>query len=267
MLQQLCWPQCHNIDLKLWWPSGLLCWQLFVALDVTLNLVFHFFRTSCNLVFLSIFPGLAAQMSADIAQNLWSLVCNCCNCYNSYCTFHLFPLLIFFQIGSFLCWIQSINPIFLVSLYDNGSPYFFLSLDSFSLLWTLASFSLFLWLYSANLLLAATSFRSLIVTCYTWPGPSILVMVTLFTATVFRLSTTPTAKITPVPNMKPFISSAAIAAPRPAYLLWVVSCFLISFHWLICSTIFSTCNVPFWKVMPAHNSSPILRGAKNKSNL
>ena len=39
------------------------------------------------------FSGLAALMSADIARNLWSLVCSC---LNSYWTFHLFPLLIFF---------------------------------------------------------------------------------------------------------------------------------------------------------------------------
>ena len=45
------------------------------------------------LVYLSIFSGLAALMTADIARNLWSLVCSC---VNSYWTFHLFPLLIFF---------------------------------------------------------------------------------------------------------------------------------------------------------------------------
>ena len=68
---------------------------------------------------LSIFSGLAALMSADIARKLWSLVCRC---FNSYCTFHLFPLLIFFfQICCFLHWIQSVYPICFVSLYDNGS--------------------------------------------------------------------------------------------------------------------------------------------------
>ena len=45
------------------------------------------------LVCLYIFSRLAALMSADIAQNLWLLVCSC---LNSYWTFHLFPLLIFF---------------------------------------------------------------------------------------------------------------------------------------------------------------------------
>ena len=65
------------------------------------------------------FSGLAALMSADIARNLWSLVCSC---RNSYWTFHLFPLLIFFQNGCFLHWIQSLYPHLFCSLYDNGSP-------------------------------------------------------------------------------------------------------------------------------------------------
>ena len=65
------------------------------------------------------FSGLAALMSADIARNLWSLVCSC---LNSYWTFHLFPLLIFCQIGCFLHWIQSVYPHLFCSLYDNGSP-------------------------------------------------------------------------------------------------------------------------------------------------
>ena len=95
--------------LYLWWPSGLLCWWIFIVPEVVLNLV-------C----LSIFSGLAALMSADIARNLWSLVCSC---LNSYCIFHLFPLFIFFfQIGCFLHWIQSVYSICFVSLYDNGSP-------------------------------------------------------------------------------------------------------------------------------------------------
>ena len=98
----------NGSPLYLWWPSGLLCWWIFIVPEVVLNLV-------C----LSIFSGLAALMSADIARNLWSLVCSC---LNSYCTFHLFPLLIFFQIGCFLHWIQSVYSICFVSLYDNGSP-------------------------------------------------------------------------------------------------------------------------------------------------
>ena len=63
-------------------PRGLLCWWISIVPDVVLNLVY-----------LSISSGLAALMSADIARNLWSLVCSC---LNSYWTFHLFPLLIFF---------------------------------------------------------------------------------------------------------------------------------------------------------------------------
>ena len=101
----------NGSPLYLWWPSGLLCRWIFIVPEVVLNLV-------C----LSIFSGLAALMSADIARNLWSLVCSC---LNSYCTFHLFPLLIYFfflQIGCFLHWIQSVYSIFFVSLYDNGSP-------------------------------------------------------------------------------------------------------------------------------------------------
>ena len=65
------------------------------------------------------FSGLAALMSADIARNLWSLVCSC---LDSYWTFHLFPLLIFFQNSCFLHWIQSVYPHLFCSLYDDGSP-------------------------------------------------------------------------------------------------------------------------------------------------
>ena len=57
-------------------------------------------------------------MSADIARNLWSLVCSY---LNSYWTFHLFPLLIFFQIGFSLHRIQSVYPHLFCSLYDNVS--------------------------------------------------------------------------------------------------------------------------------------------------
>ena len=39
-------------------PSGLLCWWIFIVPEVVLNLVY-----------LSIFSGLAALMSADIARN------------------------------------------------------------------------------------------------------------------------------------------------------------------------------------------------------
>ena len=71
-----------------------------------------------NLLYLSIFSLLAALMRADIARNLWSLVCSC---FNTYWTFHLLPLSIFFQIACFLHWIQSVYPHLLCSLYDNGS--------------------------------------------------------------------------------------------------------------------------------------------------
>ena len=91
-----------------WSPSGLLCWWIFIVPEVVLNLVYP-----------SIFSGLAALMRADIARNLRSLVCSC---LNSYWTFHLFPLLIFFQIGCFLHWIQSVYPHLFSSVYDNGSP-------------------------------------------------------------------------------------------------------------------------------------------------
>ena len=66
-------------------PSGLLCWLILIVNEVVLNLLYP-----------SIFSGLAALMSSDIARNLWSLVCSCLNCY---WIFHLFPHLIFFQIG------------------------------------------------------------------------------------------------------------------------------------------------------------------------
>ena len=65
----------------LWSPSGLLCWWIFIVPEVFLNLVY-----------LSIFSGLAAMVRADIAWNLWSLVCSC---FKSYFTFHLFPFFFF----------------------------------------------------------------------------------------------------------------------------------------------------------------------------
>ena len=98
----------NGSPLYLWSPSGLLCWWIFIVPEVVLNLVY-----------LSIFSGLAALMSADIARNLWLLVCSC---LNSYWTFHLFPLLILFQIGCFLHWIESVYPHLFCSIYDNGSP-------------------------------------------------------------------------------------------------------------------------------------------------
>ena len=70
-------------------------------------------------------------MSADIARNLWSLVCSC---LNSYWTLHLFPHLIFFQIGCFLHLIQSVYPHLFCSLYDNGYP-LYLWLPSGLLCW------------------------------------------------------------------------------------------------------------------------------------
>ena len=98
----------NGSPLYLWSPSGLLCWWILIVPEMVLNFVY-----------LSIFSGLAALMSDDIARNLWSLVCSC---LDSYWTFHLFPLLIFFQIGCFLHWIQSVYPHLFCSLYYNGSP-------------------------------------------------------------------------------------------------------------------------------------------------
>ena len=54
------------------------------------------------------FPGLAALMSADIAENLWSLVGSC---LNSYSAFHLFPLLIFFKLVAFCTEFNLFKPI------------------------------------------------------------------------------------------------------------------------------------------------------------
>ena len=59
-------------------------------------------------------------MSADIARNLWLLVCSC---FNSYCTFHLFPRLILFS-NRLLSILNSIcQPHFFIPVYDNGSHY------------------------------------------------------------------------------------------------------------------------------------------------
>ena len=101
----------NGSPLYLWSPSGLFCWWIFIVPEVVLNLVY-----------LSIFSGLAALMSADIAQNLWSLVCSC---LNSYWTFHLFPLLIFFfKLVAFCTEFNLFTPHSFCSLYNNGSPLF-----------------------------------------------------------------------------------------------------------------------------------------------
>ena len=87
-LHYLCFLYDNGSPLYLWWPSGLLCWWIFIVPEMVLSLVY-----------LSTFSGLAAVMSADIARNLWSPICSC---LNSYLTFHWFPLLnFFFQIGAF----------------------------------------------------------------------------------------------------------------------------------------------------------------------
>ena len=58
----------NGFPLYFWSSSGLLCWWIFIVPEVVLNLVY-----------LSIFSGLASLMSADLAQNLWSQVCSCFN--------------------------------------------------------------------------------------------------------------------------------------------------------------------------------------------
>ena len=92
-----------------WSPSGLLCWWIFIVPEVVLNLVYP-----------SIFSGLAALMSADIARNLWSLVCSC---LNSYWTFHLFPLLIFFKLVAFCTEFNLFTPICFVLFMTMDLPY------------------------------------------------------------------------------------------------------------------------------------------------
>ena len=64
----------------------------------TLLVDIHFPEGVLNVLSLSISSGLAALMSADLAQNLWSLGCSC---LKSYWAFHLFPLLIFFKLVAF----------------------------------------------------------------------------------------------------------------------------------------------------------------------
>ena len=113
----------NGSPLYLWSPSRLLCWWILIVPKVVVNLVY-----------LSTFSGLAALMSADIARNLWSLVCSC---LNSYWTFHLFTLLIFFQISCFMHWIQSVYQHLFCSLYDNGSPLYMRSPSGLLCWWIL----------------------------------------------------------------------------------------------------------------------------------
>ena len=113
----------NGSPMNFWSPSGLLCWWILIDPEVVLNLVY-----------LSIFSGSAALMSADIARNLWSLVCSC---HNNYWIFHLFPFFIFFLIGCFLHWIQSVYHHLLCSLYDNGSPLYLWSPSGLLCWWIL----------------------------------------------------------------------------------------------------------------------------------
>ena len=101
----------NGSPLFFWSPSGLLCWWIFIVPEVFLNLVY-----------LSIFSLLAALMSADIAQNLWSLVCSS---LNSYWTFHLFPLLIFFfKLVAFSTEYNLFTPICFVLFMIMDLPFF-----------------------------------------------------------------------------------------------------------------------------------------------
>ena len=58
-------------------------------------------------------------MIIDITQNLRSVVCSC---LNSYWAFHLFPLLIFFQLVAFCTEFNLFTPHLFCSFYDNGFP-------------------------------------------------------------------------------------------------------------------------------------------------
>ena len=66
------------------------------------------------------FSGLAALMSADMSQNLWSLVCSC---LNSYWAFHLFPLLLFFKFVAFCTKFNLFTPICFVLFMIIDFPY------------------------------------------------------------------------------------------------------------------------------------------------
>ena len=61
------------------------------------------------------FSGLVALMSDKLHETyVWSLVCSSLNsCYKC----HLFPLLILFQTGCFLHWIESFSPMFYSPLW------------------------------------------------------------------------------------------------------------------------------------------------------
>ena len=109
----------YSNQICIFWPSVQVI--VLLALDLS-NLCWgkgRHHQVVLNWVYLSIFSRLAALMSADIARNLWSLVCSC---LNSNWTFHLSSILFFFQNGCFLHWIQSVYPQLFCSLYDNGSP-------------------------------------------------------------------------------------------------------------------------------------------------
>ena len=101
--------------------SGLLSWLILIVREVVLDLVY-----------LSIFSGLAAVMSADIARNLWSLVCSC---LNSYWTFQLFPLLIFSKLVVFWTEFNLFTPICFLLFIIMDLPYIYYQQVGYSRDW------------------------------------------------------------------------------------------------------------------------------------
>ena len=85
-------------SLSVLYPSGLLCWWIFIAPEVALNLVFP-----------SSFLEVAGLMRADIARHLWPLVCSC---PNSYYKFHFCHFWYCFKHDAFLQWIEPWAPLF-----------------------------------------------------------------------------------------------------------------------------------------------------------
>ena len=68
------------------------------------------------------FSGLAPLMSADIARNLWSLVCSC---LNSYCTFFIFShFWFFFKYVAFCTGFNLLTPLFMLPYIIMDLPIF-----------------------------------------------------------------------------------------------------------------------------------------------
>ena len=90
--------------------SGLLCWWIFIVLEVVLNLAYLF-------NFKDLLHGWVLVLHETYDH--WSVAVLTVTVHSSFVrTFHFF-----YKLCCFLHWIQSVDPHFYVTQYYNGCPY------------------------------------------------------------------------------------------------------------------------------------------------